>query len=170
MAHSLGTLVEAATMLKDQSDIAFILVGSGAETEKLKALTSNRNLSNVHFIPRQSKQEINRYWHISDMTIISLRDTKLFATVIPSKIFEAMAAGVPIVASIPKGEASNIIESSGAGILTKAESAAGMAEAILTIVGSPQMRKKISIKAQDAALLYGREAAAAKMMQAVEEL
>ncbi|MBL4680760.1 MAG: glycosyltransferase family 4 protein [Pseudomonadales bacterium] len=170
MAHSLDTLIDTAEKLKYNKNIVFMLVGSGAETAKLKALCKQKALENLHFIPRQIKSEITRYWKISDLTIISLRNTKLFATVIPSKIFEAMAAGTPMICSIPKGEASEIIVKYDAGIKIEPESSNEMKNAILSLVESPERRREISNNAKAAADQFSRKAAARKMLHALQNL
>jgi glycosyltransferase involved in cell wall biosynthesis len=56
-----------------------------------------------------------RYWSLCDVALVHLKDTELFETVIPSKIFEAMGMGLPIVLAAPPGEASRIVLGEGVG-------------------------------------------------------
>jgi len=61
-------------------------------------------LDNVRFVPRQAKENMPEIWSLCDISLIQLKDDPLFESVIPSKIFESMGMGLPIILSLPKGE------------------------------------------------------------------
>ena len=82
---------------------------------------ARRGLSNVVLVPAQPKEMMPSYWSLCDLALVHLKDTPLFRTVIPSKIFEAMAMGRPIVLSAPDGEAADIVRGTGAGIVLPPE-------------------------------------------------
>jgi glycosyltransferase involved in cell wall biosynthesis len=129
MAHGLGTILEAATRLKDRSDIAFVLVGTGAEHGRLEAETRARGLANVHFVGAVSKSEVKDYWRLCDAALVLLRDLPLFAHVIPSKIFEAWGSGRPVILGV-RGESAGIIDAARGGIVVPPEDSAALAGAI----------------------------------------
>ncbi|NNF79422.1 MAG: glycosyltransferase family 4 protein, partial [Rhizobiales bacterium] len=96
MAHGLETLLDAAEALKahrDGQNIHVLLLGDGAEKQKLLNAADECGLTNLTMLDTVPKQEVARYWSLLDVSIIHLRRTELFKTVIPSKLFECMAMG-----------------------------------------------------------------------------
>ncbi|MEK7821083.1 MAG: glycosyltransferase family 4 protein, partial [Pseudomonadota bacterium] len=116
MAHGLMNVLDAAERLRDRPDICFLLVGDGAERAQLLAEVERRTLANVRMIGPQPKDMMPRIWSLCDVALVHLRDTPVFAEVIPSKIFEAMGMGRPILLALPAGEAKEIVEAARAGI------------------------------------------------------
>ena len=90
----------------------------------------DRGLDNVIFMATQPKENMPDVWSLCDVALVHLKDSPAFADVIPSKIFEAMAMGLPILLSAPKGEASDIIERHQAGIWVPAEKPVELAQAV----------------------------------------
>jgi glycosyltransferase involved in cell wall biosynthesis len=129
MAHGLGTILEAAEQLKARSDVAFVLVGTGAEHARLEAETKARGLVNVHFVGAVSKSEVKDYWRVCDAALVLLRDLPLFAHVIPSKIFEAWGSGRPVILGV-RGESAAIVEAARGGVVVPPEDAAALVAAI----------------------------------------
>jgi glycosyltransferase involved in cell wall biosynthesis len=100
MAHGLDTIFEAAEILKEKERIVFLLVGDGAEKENLLKRKEARGLKNVIMLPQQDKSKMPEIMAASDASLVLLKKTDLFKTVIPSKIFEAMAMERPIVLGV----------------------------------------------------------------------
>ena len=115
MAHGLASVLKVADKLRNNPNIHFLFVGSGAERNSLIKMAEDMNLSNVTFVPPQPKSEIPNYLSICDVSLVHLKNNSVFKTVIPSKIFESMAMGIPILLAIPEGEASSIIRNTGSG-------------------------------------------------------
>lgn len=130
MAHALPKVLDAAEQLLDDPDIAFLFVGSGAERATVERIVAERGLHNVRLIQRQPKERMPELLSLCDLSIVPLLDTPLFSKVIPSKIFESMAMGVPILMSVPEGEATRMIQDLGSGLCVPPESPAAMAEAV----------------------------------------
>ncbi|MGE5431540.1 MAG: glycosyltransferase family 4 protein [Syntrophomonadaceae bacterium] len=128
MAHSIKTLIEAAERLKD-SPIRFIIVGSGAEREKLERLIKEKELSNVRIFPLQSKAEVASIIKKLDVFCVHLKNDPLFKTVIPSKIFEGMIMKKPILIGV-NGEARTIVESANVGMYFEPENAEDLARKV----------------------------------------
>ena len=125
LAHHLETLLDAAELLKAEglSDaIHLILLGDGARKEALVESASRRQLNNVTFIDSVSKDEVPLYWSLLDISIIHLRKTALFTTVIPSKLFECMGMGLPVLHGVA-GESAEIVRAEQAGIVFEPENA-----------------------------------------------
>ena len=137
MAHGLETLLDAAQLLRDHPDIALLMVGDGAERERLAKLREERGLTNVVMLPQQPKERMPEIWALSDASLVLLKKMLLFETVIPSKIFESMAMEKPIVLGVG-GEAKEIVEEARAGIVVEPENAAALATGILELAQDPQ--------------------------------
>ena len=98
-----------------RKEIAFILIGTGSEQESLVKRCKEQRLDNVLFVGSVSKADVREYWKLCDVALVLLRDTPLFAHVIPSKMFEAMGMERPIILGV-RGESREILEAAGAGI------------------------------------------------------
>jgi glycosyltransferase involved in cell wall biosynthesis len=118
MAHGLETLLDAAQIFQGEghTDVRFLFLGDGARKVALMEVASRRNLRNVVFVDSVPKADVVRYWSLLDASIIHLRDTELFSTVIPSKLFESMGMGIPILHGVP-GESAGIVEREKVGIV-----------------------------------------------------
>lgn len=129
MAHSIITLVDAAEKLKN-SDIKFVVVGSGAERAKLEQEIETRELENIRIFPIQPKSDIPAIINGLDMFCVHLKRSDLFKTVIPSKIFEGMIMKKPILMGV-EGESRKIIEDANCGISFEPEDSGDLADQIL---------------------------------------
>lgn len=120
MAHKLDFILQCASHLKDKDNFHFLFLGDGAERDKLLKLREELGCDNVTMLGSVPKQEVKRYISLLDVSLINLKKSELFTTVIPSKIFENAAMGIPILMGV-RGEAQSIIESYGAGICFEPE-------------------------------------------------
>jgi len=132
MAHHLETILEAAEILKERKDIVFLLVGDGAERSKLLKLRERMGLENVIMLDQQGKEKMPLLWALSDVSLVLLKKSDLFKTVIPSKIFESMAMKKPIILGV-EGEVKGMIEEGRAGVTIEPESAEELASAVLEL-------------------------------------
>lgn len=129
ISQNLTTILEVAKKLGSYKNIEFIFVGEGAEKDKLKQIVREEELNNVQFIDAQPKEIISDFYNLSDLCLIPLKNIDLFKTFIPSKMFEIMACGVPIVASL-EGEAAQILEDSKAALVVQPDNPDEIAAAI----------------------------------------
>jgi glycosyltransferase involved in cell wall biosynthesis len=136
MAHGAEIFIEAAELLKDK-DVKFIIVGSGAEREKLEMQIKNRKLENIRIFPLQPKKEIPSIINKLDLFCVHLKRNKLFETVIPSKMFEGMAVKKPVLIGV-RGEARTIIEESECGLFFEPENYNDLADKILLYKDNPE--------------------------------
>lgn len=137
MAHHLETVLEAAQLLKDQHNIVFLLAGDGAERAKLLKQKEQMQLDNVLMLEQQPKDSMPMLWQVSDVSMVLLKKSDLFKTVIPSKIFESLAMKKPIIIGV-EGEAKSIIEAANAGICIEPENAQQLADATMELYNNPQ--------------------------------
>ncbi len=137
MAHALETVLEVARTFRDDPTKLFVLVGEGAEKDKLKALAAEWELPNVQFIDQQPRDRVIRLYAACDVGIVCLRNSPRFQEVLPSKIFEYLGMERPIVLSV-EGEAARLVRDAGAGVCIPPEDADAMAEAIEHLAGQPE--------------------------------
>lgn len=128
MAHGVEILLKAASRC-DDPDIIFMIVGTGAERARIEAMQRELKLPNLRLIEKQPKARVPYLLALTDVSVVHLRDTPVFQTVIPSKIFEAMALKRPIVLGV-RGETEEIIRESGAGIPIQPENPDKLVQAI----------------------------------------
>lgn len=165
LAHALPAVLEAAERLRERMDIAFFFAGSGAERARVERIVAERGLHNVRLVPRQPKERMPALWSLCDLAIVPLRDTPLFSSVIPSKIFESMGMGVPILISLPEGEATRLVRDCGAGVCVAPESPEAMAAAIVALADDATHHQALCGAACRAASTYSRRAQAAMMAE-----
>ncbi|MAH85429.1 MAG: glycosyltransferase WbuB [Rhodospirillaceae bacterium TMED8] len=166
MAHALSNVLDTAGRLIDRPKIVFLLAGGGAERDMLMAEATRRKLTNVLFLPRQPKECMPKIWSLCDVALVHLKDNPVFKGVIPSKMFEAMAMGLPIVMAGPKGEASTILKATGAGLHVPAENPEKLAAVTIALASQPHRLAAISAKSLAAAPHYSRETQARLMLDA----
>ena len=169
MAHGLEHVLDAAQTLSDEN-MRFVFVGAGASREALVALCAERGLGNVVFVPRQPKEAMPRYWSVCDVALVHLKNDPVFAGVIPSKLFEAMGMGLPILLAAPEGEASRIVAATGAGLHVPPGDPAALTAAVRDLMRNPDRLKAMSQRSLAASVHYSRERQARRMMQVLENV
>lgn len=169
LAHNLPGVLEAAELLRDRTDIMFIFAGSGAGRKQVEEIVGERQLTNVRLIPRQPKEVMPRLWSLCDLTVVPLRDSPVFSTVIPSKIFESMGMGVPILISVPAGEAVEIVLNAHAGVAVPPEDPISMAREIERLADDRHALARLKTSARSAADRYSRGGQAEKMLSILEQ-
>lgn len=170
MAHALNRVLDAAESLKDVHDLRFLFVGSGATKESLVMDAKKRGLNNVIFVPNQAKDSIQSFLRLCDISLITLKNTPVFETVIPSKIFESMGMGLPIIIACPRGEASAIVEEEKIGLWIEPENPVALAEAVLFLKKNRALLGAFAKQSREAATRYCRKRLAGNMVYLLEGL
>jgi glycosyltransferase involved in cell wall biosynthesis len=120
MAHGLDIVLDAAARTTGDAGLVYLLVGEGARRGELESKAKERGLSNVIFTGQQPRERVVEFLAASDAVLVHLRKTELFEKVIPSKIFEIMGCGRPIILGVA-GEAAGIIREAGSGVAIEPE-------------------------------------------------
>jgi glycosyltransferase involved in cell wall biosynthesis len=141
MAHGLDTVLDAAEILRTREDVLFWLVGDGARRAELETQARRRGLDNVRFQGQVSRDAIPGILKASDVAMVLLRPDPLFETVLPSKMFEAMAAACPVLLGV-RGESRALLEESGGGIGIEPGSGAALAQAVCELAADPAARRR----------------------------
>jgi len=147
IVQGLESVLKAAELVSmQQPTIKFVFIGGGVERDRLRYLASARGLSNVKFLEQQPPEAIGAILALADVLLVHLKDTPLFRMTLPSKIQAYMAAGKPILLGL-RGDAAEIIQSSGAGEVVEPENPSAIAEAVLKFARvSPAERELMGMK------------------------
>ena len=137
ISHALPAVARAAARLADRP-IHFAFVGEGADKPRLARTVAELGLANVTVLPGVSHEEVPGLLAAADICLVPLRDVPLFATFIPSKIFEYLGAGKAVVGSV-SGEAAQILCEAGA-VVVPPEDDAALAGAIRDLAADPERR------------------------------
>ncbi|HEX4695908.1 glycosyltransferase family 4 protein [Sphingomonas sp.] len=147
MAHGLDTVIAAAERLRHRNDIAILMVGGGAERERLRAARDQRGLANIVMVGQMPKAAMPAIWGASDAALVLLKRVDTFKTVIPSKMFEAMALGVPMILGV-EGEAKALMDAGAAGIAITPEDDTQLAAAIERLADDRTLGERIGASAR----------------------
>ena len=144
-AHGLETLIAAAEELQTALPNAmFLLIGEGAEKERIVELAAARGLTNIQFLGQQPREQIPAYVSAADLCLVMLKKTELFKTVIPTKLLEYMACERPVIVAVD-GQARQIVEEACAGVFVEPENNKGLVNAILDLAGDPDRRRQMGL-------------------------
>lgn len=170
MAHALETLLEAAALLeKDgRDDFRFLLLGDGARKAHLKTQAQQMGLRSVVFVDTVPKDEVSRYWSVLDVSVIHLRATELFTTVIPSKLFECMGMGLPVLHGVA-GESAEIVRREDVGIVFKPEDAQQLAAELQRLRADAGLRDRLRQNGLLAAGRYDRQTLGLSMLKELQQ-
>lgn len=147
-AHEAGTLLGAARLLKDRSDIRFLLVGDGYELNRLRDEIAGEGLQNFLFQPHQPQDRLAETLAAPDVHWLSLRP-ELEGLIVPSKFYGIAAAGRPLIAVVaPDGEIAQMVRSLDCGFVVDPGDSAGMAGAITTLAGDPLLCSRMGAGAR----------------------
>lgn len=129
-AQDFETVVEAATILKDKTNIQFVILGDGLMRAWAEKEVITRGLEKTfHFLGRKPIETMPYYFSKSDVMLVTLTDTELFAITIPSKVQSYLASGKPILAAL-NGEGAEIVTKWNAGLSCPATNPVQLAKTI----------------------------------------
>lgn len=174
MAHALSNVVAAAEVLEKHGidKVTFMLAGAGAERDMIieRAKASGVDGKQMRFLPMQPKAMMPAVWSLCDVALVHLKDSPTFAEVIPSKIFEAMGMGLPVLIAAPEGEATDIVRDDKAGLVVPAEDPEALADAALKLCEDTDLRQQLATASHGAAALHSREAQARQFIEVLDEV
>jgi glycosyltransferase involved in cell wall biosynthesis len=168
ISHALARVLDAAGRLRGEARIRIAFVGEGAEKDKLVARASELGLDNVSFHDSVPREQVAALYRSADVCLVPLRAVPLFRAFIPSKMFEILACGRPILASL-EGEAAEILRESGAAIVVPPEDADALAAALARLASEPGLRSELAGRGRPyVAGLFDRQALARRYLHVLE--
>ena len=166
VAQGLDQILDAAKGLAGLGELRFVLVGDGPEKERLVRSARERGLGNVRFLDALPREQMPALLASADVSLVPLKIPLPGA--VPSKIYEAMGAGVPVVL-IANGEAANLVRRSGAGMVLAPGDAEGVASAIRELAANAGLRARLGKAGREAALRdFDRHSIASRFIQFLE--
>lgn len=171
MAHGLGTVVDAARWAADDRSLHFAIMGEGADKEAVRERIAAERLGNLTLIDAGPRQDAFDLMAASDVSLVVLRDTPLFETVIPSKIFESMALRRPILLGV-RGESRRIVvDRCRAGVAFPPENVDGLLGGLRALRDDPDLARRLGDNGRAAVERdYSRRSRAEAMLDALERV
>ncbi len=167
-AQALETVLQAAEFLQQKcSRVCWVLIGGGVELDYLKAETRRRHLHNVVFLPAVSMSEIGGYLLAADALLVHLRKDPLFEITIPSKTQAYMAVGKPLIMAV-QGDAAELVQQSGGGLIVESENPQALAHAAETMANTSN--DALAMMGQHAQVYYQQHLALTVGVQRFGEL
>ncbi len=168
MAQGLETVLEAAKSTADP-DVLYVLAGEGAEKEDLMKRAKAEGIGNVRFLPNQPKSMMPALLNLAYASIIPLKRLDLFKSALPSKMFESMATERPIVAAL-WGEASELVEAAGCGIVVEPENPAALREVVEKLAAEPELAHRLGENGRSYVIAhFDRKTIAARFVDLLRE-
>ncbi len=167
-AHDTDLLIRAASMLTG-TRVRFLLIGGGPFIRELERTAEARCPGMVRFVPTQQPDAMPGWWRTMDAGLVLLKKTEAMRTVIPSKMFECMASGKPVIFVGPRGAGSAVAESGG-GIIVDGEGPGHLARELEALARDPSRTAMLAKRAFEASPRYSRERQASETLAVLEEL
>ena len=170
LVYDFETILAAAEQLSAYENIRFAFFGEGPEKPRWQRVVREKGLNNVHFFPPRPKEDMPEVIQAMDISIGALKRADLFRSTLPARLFESMAAGVPVAFAI-EGEARELVEQAEGGICVSPQDPDALAAAILRLEGNPDLREAMGQRArQFIATNYDRRVIARQVEQALIRL
>jgi glycosyltransferase involved in cell wall biosynthesis len=154
VTHNVETLVEVADMLRMNDEIVFLIIGRGKRTGIIRELISKKGLKNCILLPFRKDEELYESLCSADLAIITLDERRVDISV-PSKIYNIMSAGVPVMAIAPTHSGvSEIVLRHQIGKVFEKSNLSGMCDFVLDLVQNPTYRENLSLNSLQASKFY----------------
>ncbi len=140
ISHALPGVADAAARLAGEA-VHVTFVGDGSDKPRLQRKVRDLGLANVTLLPAVPPAGVAELLAAADICLVPLRDVPLFATFIPSKMFEYLAAGKAVIGAVT-GEAAQILREAGA-VIVPPEDSDALAEAIHALAADPGLRAEM---------------------------
>ena len=140
--QGLEVIIETAKRLRNREDIVILMVGKGPMRPRLKEMAQQAGLNNVVF-QDSPFDEMNRLMSITYASLVVLRDMPAASKMRLSKAIPPLACGVPVIYA-GHGETPAILRHEGCGIHVPPENPELLANAIVTLADSPEIRARMS--------------------------
>jgi glycosyltransferase involved in cell wall biosynthesis len=143
LAQGLDVILDAAKLLPAESKITYLLLGDGPEKNRLQQRVVDEKIARVKFLELVSREVVPSYVEAVDVAVIPLKKMDLFLGAIPSKIFENLALGKPLLLSVDGEARSLFIDQGNAGLFIEPENSKMLAEKSLQMESNPELVREM---------------------------
>ena len=147
LAQNISIILKAACKFREE-DIEFHIYGEGPESNKLKAQAQEWNLSSVFFHGEVSRDEMMHHLQNSSVGVVPLIRTDTFRDALPTKMFDYMACGLPILLGV-EGIAEEVLNVSKAGIAFVPDDSDSLSFAIRTVMNDPERLNPMAMSGRE---------------------
>lgn len=148
LAQGLDQLIQAANALRDEAGLEIVLVGDGPEKQRLLEIAQRQRLENIRFLNSIPAENVPQMLASADILLITLKS--YIPGAVPSKLYEAMASGKPVLL-VASGEAAAIVEQHQAGIVVEPGDIPGLVNALRKLHADPELRRELGKNGRHAA-------------------
>lgn len=154
-AQDFPAILAAAEMLRDRTDIRWLVVGDGRMAKWVAREIEMRNLGrNVQLLGRHPLERMPSFFQHADALLVSLKDEPIFAMTIPGKLQSYLATGVPVIAML-NGEGAELLTGAMAGLTCAAGDHVALAQAVLRLAALEKAERQVM--GERGRALYSRE-------------
>lgn len=136
-AQNIDIIVNAARRLKDNSQIEFVVFGTGGLEDEIKATKAKEQLDNLKILPLQPYERVSKVYGLGHLCIVACKPG-LGGAAMPSKTWSIMSSGRAVLANFDEGELKEIVENNHCGVFTKADDLEGFVQAIKELSQQPE--------------------------------
>ena len=167
MSNDLEVVVEAARLLQD-AKVQVVLVGDGKEKPALLARAAG--LPNITFLDPVPKRRMPEILAAVDAGIAILKPIPAYTTTYPNKVFDYMAAGLPVVLAID-GVIRAVVEAAGCGLFATPGDSQALAGAIRLLAADEERARSMGLAGKRyLERHFNREHIARKLIAVVESI
>lgn len=170
LSQQLESIIDAAEVLRERSDVVFVFVGDGARRRSLEADVARRGLTNVRFFDYQPRDQMPWTYATADLCLISLKQG-LAGYIVPSKLYTILAAGRSYVAAVePESEVAHLTREHDCGLVVAPGDGRAIAAAVQRLADDGPLRMAMATRAKAASEQYSRGLQVARHAGLLREL
>jgi len=148
--------------------ISVLVVGNGQLKDKLSELSKQNELLIV--LDAVPKTELVRLLKPAIASLILLKDLPVLDTSSPNKLFESMAAGVPVIQTT-QGWIKTMLEKTNAGFTVRADDIKDLADKVILLKENKNLREQMGVNAKKYAIEnFDKDKLAKDYLNAIEKL
>lgn len=170
MVNNSELLLQAAKKLKEigREDIMILMIGEGQQKEML--LEQSVDLDNFKIVGLMPKDQLVAYVQNALVSLVPLKGTPVLDTSSPNKLFESLAAGVPVIQTT-QGWIKDFLEKEGCGTTVNANNEQELVDDLIKLADFPEERKRMGDKGKVVAKKeFDKDYLAEKMIKSIEKI
>jgi glycosyltransferase involved in cell wall biosynthesis len=153
---------------RGRSDIHILLVGDGQLKDHFMARKKEMGLENFHIHGMMPKDRLVAYVQNSMVSLVPLKGTPVLDTSSPNKLYESLAAGVPVIQNT-KGWIREMLDENGCGFTVDADDERELVDSLIRMADDPETAREMGRKGKELAQReFDKTLLADKMLKVLE--